>query len=113
MTYVKYVNDINDLVSYCAPLAGSGAASAPIHACKIMRFFYQGVSENPPEIFCGDTVRPTSMAAHDPGGGVPFGPFDPLPGCLTMPDTRLALYATATCPTYDGQWTIFTHVNVL
>ena len=44
VAYVEYVNDINGLVSHCAPFAGSGAASAPVYACKIMRFFYQGVS---------------------------------------------------------------------
>jgi len=44
VAYVKYVNDINGLVSYCTTFAGSGAASVPLHACKIMRFFYQGVS---------------------------------------------------------------------
>jgi len=44
VTYVKYINDINYLASECAPFAGSGAASVPLHACKIIRLFYQGVS---------------------------------------------------------------------
>jgi len=48
VAYVEYVNDISYLASDCAPFAGSGAASVPLHACKIMRFFYQGVCVTAP-----------------------------------------------------------------
>jgi len=81
---VEYVNDISGLVSQCAPFAGSGAASVPVYACKIMRFFYQGVSENSHQKYSGQVSRPNIHASPRCPGGCSVRPFTPWPGACSL-----------------------------